>query len=364
MKRNTFRRDKNEIKDALTGRAIAEHYGVKWRQSGTVQARSQTCPIGGTHGGDTPFHFRLDDGRWDCKVCCVSGDSLALIAAYEGLDTTKNFERVLEIADVIAGDPTSRAAVIHKLSLAAARINPELAEGYEGDSHDKAKEVWDLLGQYSRHSGCQSCRDYLKVRGCGRLIGKFDIVRDSNSDPGNKGGRVRRVRGPSVALYSLRDSRIINVATRQAPDVRSENGTETWHDTSPVAKVMMLGQCSTLGTMIHSLAEVERHGGAIIVAEGITDSLTAVLAFPDAIVVGANGASRMAVVTEAVARIAAAQGRHVHVAADNDDPGLKGAHAARRAARAAGLAAECCHTIDLEGCKDLNEWWLMHGGEL
>ena len=353
------RHDKGEIKSRLSGRDLLNFYGAKWRESG-AQARLQDCPLGGRHGGDSPFHVRLDDGRWDCKVCGVSGDSLALVAAYEGIDTARDFERVLARASEIANINPSGLAVANDNRRA---IVEPTAEG-ETAAHLKASRMWRGLGVANENTRRGLRAQYLKMRGCGALIDRPDLVRFRNFGFRRADGVPMRFMGPSVALYSLLDSRLINVATRQVPDERSLDGIETWTSAdAPTNKAPVLQGCTTRGTLVHSLADVERHSGDIIVCEGIVDTLTAVLAFVDSIAVGANGAGRVALVTAAVASIAARQGRHVRLAFHNDESGIRAAKAARLAALEAGLPPEQFHLIPLEGFNDLNDWWLAQGGE-
>lgn len=331
----TARIDVEEVRAALTRDAVVGRFGLRvYGLPGSRWLRVRECPACG-------HVFRRLAGAgvcigvrgWHCLRCEASGDLLDLVARLSNHDIKREFPAVLQLGADLAGvvaieDPRERERRRRQLErqAAARRAADERAE-LEGrdEARASASRTWaGLLPHHDRGA------DYLAGRGLdAALLERRGVVR--YTDAGE----------PSVALRD-RHGQVWNVLRRRFGDVDP--------------KVMGLRGGKAAGTLAGTLDDIIG-GRDVIVPEGAMDTLTAVQAWPDATVLGANGAGQVAnVVRGAAPRVRLAGGRLVLVV-DPDAPGRRAAVEAAKVAISAGLVLDASLRIVEFKDQDLNKAW-------
>jgi phage/plasmid primase-like uncharacterized protein len=321
--------DRDQIRVELGVERVMDAFGLR----GPIRNgwyRLALCPRCGEKSSREAVAIEASSGRWlhhgrersaggDC-----SGDLFDLVAACEGLDARKDFAKVLQRAGQLAGysahDPDlDRRVQARLIQIQAAEELDRLARL---DAAASAAEHWDALAH--RHPKGET---YLTRRG----LDPYALpVRYSND------GDV------CVSLNSASGA-VLSVATRllepgQRPKVLVRKGT------------------TTKGTMVDAVSDIV-HGRDVVLAEGLMDALTARVAWPRAVVLGANGAGNLAAVAKsAMPRIKLA-GARLFLVPHDDEPGVRAMTAAGQIALAAGLQIGAqLRVIDLHE-PDLNAAW-------
>lgn len=319
-----------EVRQALTVRAVLDAYQHPVRRGGHDEVESSACPRRPDHSRRA-FTANLTTGRWRCFPCGIAGDPIRLVAEFENLSDRDDFPEVLlraaEIANVGPSmlDDTERTA--RALRYRAERAKREQAERIHRAEREraavpKATGYWQDL--VDRH---QAGERYLRERGVIDILAR-DVVR---FDPRHGGA-------PSIALYT-RDGQIRNVVRRRPPELGEP-------------KTPGLPACPTAGTLVGSLIALR---GDVVVTEGLMDTLTAQIAWPDATVLGAHGASNLAAIVRAVSPLIT--GRLLLVP-HNDKAGREACSIAGRAAVDAGLSPSTGNLVIVSHHhKDLNDAW-------
>ena len=333
--------DRDDVLAALSPAAVLNRFGVKGRRTGR-EFRTKQCPNCGPRSRES-VTVNLETGRWHCHAHGCGGDLLALVARLAGLDARRDFTHVLDIAsDIGSVEPratTDPAATAQRRAEFAERIARREAQELEGARARRAAAIamastlWAGLARRSLEG-----ERYLAERGLARF-GAPDIVRFT------RGGDV------ALALRTA-DGLVVNVVTRYLP------GRDT------TTKVRGLAGCPTLGSFGHSLADISG-GRDVVLVEGVFDTLTALALWPDAVVLGAHGASNVPKLgAHAVRRIALCRGR-LALVPHADAAGSTAMSAAGCAAVEVGLRLDRdLHVIEVaDGVKDLNEMLVSHGRE-
>ncbi len=319
---------REDVIHALRIDLVIGRYGIKGRRSGR-EFRTKLCPSCGLRSRDSVV-INLDTGRWIDHAHGCSGDAFALIAGFEGLDAKTQFSKVLELAAEIAGvvavsDPTERAR--RRTDVARREELRREAEASENeqrrqDAIKRATACWGRLA-------CSSSRgeSYLLSRGVADVRGR-GLVRFTDD------GDI------AVALNSA-DSEIINVVRRRI---------------SGEPKVLGMAGCPTAGTLVDPIADIA-HGRDVVLVEGVFDALTARIAWPSAVVLGAHGAGNLPGIAEAAARRIAVARTRLLLVPHADEAGERAMIAAGRIAIAAGLQLSASLVVIDCGAKDLNDGW-------
>lgn len=326
-----MRLDAAEVRASLQVEQVIHAYGLKAKRRGS-QYRLSECPRCRHRSSSEAIAIDATSGSWlhhgaERPAGECSGDILDLVAACEGIDTRRDFRRVIARAAEMAGlsDTLSELEREQRLQAARDRARRDAAAELERLKLNRstATTEWERLAHRSEEG-----EQYLRSRA-------LDV------DPLIARDAVRFSRlGPVVAIRDA-DGCPMSTATRQ---LRGE------------PKVLALTGHSTKGTMIDAVCDIV-HARDVIVTEGVADSLTARLAWPDAVVLGANGAGNIPRVVElAIMRVKLAQTRLLLVPHD-DEKGIKNVTEAGRIAIAAGLELhEQLVVVDLPA-KDLNAAW-------
>jgi len=327
----TAQLDIEEIRRALTTRDVLEHYQWSTKKSGR-DLESKACPQRPDHSRRA-FVITPRNGRWYCHACGFGGDLFTFIGQVERIDFPAVLERAAEIAKVIPSTiPDAERAERHtrwkrEREEEERRETAELA-ARNAAAVPKATAHWDSLP--TKHSRGV---DYLFERRVGGVVQFQDTVR---FDP-SRGG------SPAIALYSSKGE-IRNVVARQVPELGEP-------------KAPGLRACPSAGTLINAVSQIET-GRDVVITEGVIDSITARLAWPSAIVLGAHGwANLPKIVTVAAPRIREAKTRLVLVP-HQDHFGFQGALEAAEIAINAGLSIRRGTLVVIKtGAKDLNDAW-------
>jgi hypothetical protein len=331
------RLDADDVRAALGAEMLIDRYGVKGRRSGR-EFRTKLCPACGPRAREA-VAINLPTGLWHDHARGCSGDVLDLLAGLAGINRERQFPALLELAAAIAGvlptvtDDAKRAhRRAEQLARAERRRAAEQAETAARRAHaiGSATARWKALAPRS-----VAGERYLVERGVLGVLG-LGLVRFTDA------GDV------AIALHTA-DGFIVNVARRRI------DGREP--------KVLGMAGCPTAGTFVNSIADIT-HDRDVVLVEGLFDALTARLAWPRAVVLGAHGGGNVPRIAAAAARrIALARARLLLVPHD-DEAGERTMIAAGRAALAAGLAMGS--TLDVIDCgsKDLNDAWLAGWGRV
>jgi hypothetical protein len=318
----------DDVRAELSAVQVIQAYGLRGVLRGS-QYRLRECPRCHEKSRREAIAIDARTGSWlhhgferNAGGAC-SGDVLDLVAACEGLDCRRDFARVMERAAQIAGvTSVSDVDREQRQRQIAERVRADAVAELERmvSNRNTAGATWN---SYARFEG-RGMR-YLEGRGLrAAALVDADAARFAPD-------------GVAVAIRDV-EGRAVNVARRIY-----EPG---------VAKVMTMKDHSTRGTMIDAVADV-RGGCDVVVIEGVMDALTARIAWPAAVVLGANGAGNVPKVVEsAIARIKLAGARLSLVPHDDE----AGHHSAIRAGQIALAAGVEPIIVEYEQ-KDLNDAW-------
>jgi hypothetical protein len=325
----------DQIRLELGIERVMDQYGLKGVKRGGWY-RLKQCPKCLEKSSSEAIAIQATSGRWlhhgrerNAGGEC-SGDLFSLVAACEGLDARKDFRTVLDRCAQVAGisaevsDPESERRIQERLRQREAEERAD--QLMRQQAAVSAAAYWDTL--FLRHDDGEK---YLGRRGLSpsRLIAAQAVRFNSHGDI-------------CVAIRNA-SSTVTTVATRHL-----EPGDRP--------KVLVRKGTSTAGGMIDTVADIH-HGRDVVVVEGVVDALTARLAWPDAVVLGANGAGNIApLVRSALSRVKLARSRLILVP-HADVAGIRAVTAAAQAAVAVGLQLDCdLSVVDLP-CPDLNDAW-------
>jgi len=327
--------DAIEVKSALSTRAVLEHYGWKAKRSGD-EYESTACPERADHSRRA-FVVNANSGRWQCFPCGTSGDLFDFVGLVERLAMPGDFRAVLAKAAEIAGvAPSSLSAEERRQrheQWQAKRREDEARDREERRRRDseaipKATSYWSELSTKDSRGF-----DYLCSRRVQDVILLDDVVR---FDPKHNGS-------PAVRLYSSTGA-IRNVVVRRLPELGEP-------------KTPGLYQCPSAGTLIDPVTRIEPERD-VVVTEGVMDTVTARLAWRDAVVLGAHGAGNLPKVAQVAAPLVARARSRMLLVPHSDEAGHEKALEACRHALDAGLSVrKGTLAIVKHGEKDLNDAW-------
>jgi hypothetical protein len=331
---------RNELKAALARAVedIFERHGARFRGQGRNR-RTSTCPL------RAEPHSRWDavrvtaDGLWRCEPCGKGGDVFHALAGFLNLDAEKDFpERARAGAELIGfvleepADPAEarrRREAFEKAHAerAAARRDREEREAREvAAAIVDAGKLWPRLPTRS-----EAGEAYLR----GRQLDTEVLIR---------AGAVRfgRCGDPTVALHDVAGG-VVNVVRRVI-----EPGD---------FKALGRPRCPNDGTLVGKVTSIEK-GSTVVVCEGVVDSLTALLAWPGSVALGAHGAPQYGgVVAMAARRLVKVGGGRLLLAVDHDDAGDKAYQAGILAILEAELDLDSVEVAEIGTHHDLNDAW-------
>lgn len=326
--------DADEVKHALRAQAVLDHYAIRYKRAGD-QLESKSCPRRPDHDRRA-LVINRNTGLWWCHPCNYGGDLLHLVAELERLEIVRDFGAVLvkaaDIAGVTAVEMNDDERAQRRQQLRQQRSTEEAAEHAERAQRDHraiaiATERWARLAR-SHDRGVA----YLTARGV-RAALQYDLIR---FDPAHEGS-------PSIPVHT-RDGQIRNVVCRRFPEIGEP-------------KTLGLYRCPTAGTMVNSVRDIER-GRSVVLVEGVFDAITATLAWPHDIVLGAHSSQNLPAIAKLAAARCAEVGTRLVIVPHNDKSGYSGSRGAATAAINAGLSYRDGSLVIVHtGVKDLNDAW-------
>lgn len=310
--------DVAEVRARLTAETVLDAYGPRQIRSGRRKGRVYRladCPRCNVTSKRGAIAVYKKDGewRWRHHGADCGGSMIDLVGALAGVDTARDFGRALEIAARLAGilTDTSTDDLVRRLAERelSDRMQREQEVAEDRERRLVSAREWSAISE--RHAIGEA---YLRSRGLDpehywmRRCVRYSLAGDI-----------------CVRLHSLEDSELVTVTRRLLVP-------PPWDATRKIHTP--LGG-TTRGTLCGRIVDV---GPAdTIVTEGILDTLTAKVIWPDAVVLGASGAGQLARVVERAARRAVRFGGRLMLVPDNDDVGRQQAIRAGYAAIEAGL---------------------------
>lgn len=327
--------------------ALLRAYGIAFRRGGgRNQLCSRDCPTD-RHSDNDAFRFDEVKKLWQCFKCNTKGDVFHWIAAMEGVDCGREFPAVL-----------ARAAEIADVDLQAMK-SAEWAAKNEERQRERERRYQDQMELERRAAGDASARAaanwgslflhheegvaYLASRGIVRIprFVRFDRRDAAFADSFSADG------SPAIAVRDLDKGEICGIVRRRIPPFTFRPGT----------KAPTLTGTRGNGTLAGAIADIGA-GQDAIVLEGIVDTITASVLWPDAVVLGANGTGPMnTVIVHAAKRVRRLRGRLFVVShADAKQQGQKAVAKGMRIACGLGLRpGNDLRIVELDGAKDLND---------
>jgi hypothetical protein len=332
----TAQLDVEEVRRALTTHAVLDFYG--WEAKGTRNdLESSACPARADHSRRA-LVISVRTGRWQCFPCSSSGDLFDFIAGVERLAIPADFGAVLTKAAAIAGvgpsELTAGERAARKLEWTREQARRREAERVARAARDAAALV--TASAYWRSLPATHARgiEYLGARGVARALELGDIRFDERH-----GG------APALALRTS-GGQVRNVVVRRPPELGEP-------------KTRGLYDCPTAGTLIGSIHSIEAVGTRdVTVVEGVVDAITATLAWPHDIVLGAHGACNLPAIAQLAAPATRRARRRMRIVPHADRVGFEAALEMIDHAHRAGLTLKdgSLEIVQL-GAKDLNDAW-------
>ncbi|MCX5746731.1 MAG: hypothetical protein NT062_30015 [Proteobacteria bacterium] len=339
---NPARLDAADVRAAVKPIDVFAYFDWKFRPSGS-QFRLAICPRCGEQSSGIAV---ARDGSWihhgheHAAGGTCSGDALNLVAAFAGLDTKRDFVKVLELAAEIAGVEAQPLSEPERAQRRADRDRAAADRQRQDDLANaaalreaklKAAMAWKrmLPKRWSLDGDAHLRRRGFDGPAVQRLV-DHDYVRLSPS------GDL------CIPMWSYADGELVNVA-RRVLDPKGDD-----------PKTPVLSGCPITASLVGRVQEIR--AGDTVITEGITDTLTAVIAWPNGLAIGAHSAGQLgALVAAAAPRVKACGGRLLLVP-DRDARGEAAAKVAIPIALEAGLRInETLIIVDVKPHKDLNE---------
>lgn len=285
------RLERDAVLAELRAGDVVTHFAIKSRTIGD-EIRVGICPACGPRSRKDSVAINLVTGRWVDHAHGCAGDLLALVAGLCGLDVRRDFERVLEIAADIARvgpnvDPEAVKRALEQRAAEQRAAEDARAKRQQAAIH-RAGLAWrELARHHSRGERYLAIERGLDVD----ALLRRDLVRFAQAGD------------PAVALWSSAGT--VRNVVRRALD----------GDT----KVLGMAGCPTSGTLVGRVVDLAR-GMTVVLTEGVIDTLTACLAWPDALVLGAHGAAEMPTIAKVIAPRVAQLGGELLICGHNDPP--------------------------------------------
>lgn len=350
------RYDLDEIRANLSVDLVLDHYGIEVERPARGNWRGHQCPL--EYHRKSPGAFAIDPetGLWICYAGCVgadgtrrlAGDLFTIIAIREELPVTREgFTAAVPIAAELTGvapgvvfSPAERAARDKTRRDAIERRKREQAAArreHRARSIAEATAYWNALAARGAPG-----EDYLRSRGLLAVVARGLVRFD------------RRDRDSIAMPLRTYDGMIANVIRRRLP---------AWAPTAD-DRFRPLPGLWAKGTYVGAIAEIgaaaDAHGPEleVVLAEGLADSLTAVLAWPRAVVLGARSAPELPEIAGHAAPLIAKHGGRLLMVPHRDDAGFTDTKHAIDVALAAGLRLDAGTLAIVDHSKDdLNASW-------
>lgn len=308
------------------------------------------CPL--EYHNHSPRGFTIDPDRrlWICNCCGIGGNLYTLIGHKLGLKTRgSDFLKIKAVAAEIAGVSARQLTAEERAQHIAAAHEKRERDERERMSRlqferawaiEHATAYWNALPTRNRDGEAE-----LRRRG---LLGALErgLVR---FDPLGEWLSAGVKDSIAIPVYSA-DGKIVNVRRRRLP--RYVHGPDGQRFSPVHSYISDYGY----GTYVGAVTDVQA-GRDVVVAEGFADSLTGALAWPSAIVIGAQSCSNLPELAKHIAPRVARYGGRMLVCPHRDNDGIRHAACAGEIAIGAGLRLDETLLIVSYPGDDLNDSW-------
>ena len=340
--------DLDEIRAELLISDVLEEAGLERGLSGRFQ-----CPF---CASENPTVLAIYQERAYCHRCRQGGDVIDIIGNIYDLEFKDALKVAARLAGVEPGAPPSpeilakrKAERAKRAAERAAKLALKRDQGIIGST-----EKWHVLQHawWRDARRRQLCAQYLASRGLDRALelksrGLLSFAAWEDGAP------TIPIYGFDILDPALPTNPVVNLAWRRVEP-----------DADP--KVMVRGGCTTTGTFGESW-RLKGDSTRIALVEGVIDYLTAaVLSITDnrcgwQLVLGAHSAGRIPMIVSALADHPILGHRyratHLVLVSHDDGPGGAGETAEQQAMHEAASRGMAVSRFDLEGHKDLNDWF-------
>jgi hypothetical protein len=377
--------DRSDVASNVAGRVptILAHFGIQAHQLGREYKTSQ-CPECGPRSRNDAVSINGDTGAWKDHAHGCRGSVFDMVALYAGLGRN-NFRDALQLTAEILGVAPLTANAIEREIMRSREQHRLHAQRSQQAAEDAARlalartvapVIWQTL-QW-RNAECET---YLQRRGLGALVTHACGETATLVDRVNLHNRAD---GPIVSdaivkfapvVRATDAGRMVNRLAVCVPVRDFHNGAKV----NVVARALEPGN----GPKVYGLPKLPKQGafGAwlpnwgrlgtgpdqirnVILVEGLMDYLTARLAWPRALVLGADGAGELHKIATAIAPTIAKSGARLTIVPHRDgatpnltSAGQRGAEAAIKTAIDGGLRVNRTLYIQRLPTNDLNDAW-------
>jgi hypothetical protein len=382
----TFSRyDRAEVAAAVAGQVpgVLAHFGIENRKFGD-EYKTAHCPDCGPRSRRDAVAINAITGQWQCHAHGCHSSIVDLVALYAGLQRS-DFAKALQLtAEIIGIAPSStneserqarRSQAQQRLLEQQRRQTDEDAQR-DAQARTTAPTVWQSL-QWRNAEG----EAYLHKRGLGELVARgigeradlVDTVNVHNRGDGpvlsdvilkfapvrvmSETARMLDVPAICVPARCFVNGSIVNVVSRAIQPIKDRKVFGLPKLPKQGAFGAWLPNWGRLGSEPHDINRV-------ILVEGLVDYLTARLAWPRALVIGADGSNMLPKVAAQIAPTIAKTGTRLLIVPhrDGETPsvnaaGQRAAIEAIKAAIAGGLRMNITVGFLHLRANDLNDAW-------
>lgn len=344
--------DRDDVLAALTLDAVLAWTGTEVCRPAVGDWHGRTCPSGIYHSHSSRAFVVSPEPphKWVCNCCGTRGDILTAIAAHAGITTRgADYPRALAIAAEIAGVPARQLTDEERAARRAAARERQAQQHREALQREQFERAWGIEHATAYWEALPTSNTagerYLRERGLHGAIARGLVRFDPMGEWLSAGVR------DSIATPLLTaDGQIVNIRRRRLP--RYVHGPDGQRFSPLPSCISGYG----LGTYVGAINDVAASRDTVLV-EGFADSLTAALAWPDALVIGAQSASNLPGLGEHIATRVRRHGGRMLVVPHDDDSGIRHAEAACLVAIHEGLRLDETLVIVNLRAPDLNDAW-------
>lgn len=348
------RYNRADVAAAVAGNVpiILSYWGHRCTDHGS-ETKCGHCPECGPRTRADSVAINNETGAFYCHARGCHGSVFDLVAGYAGLGRDRFPEALRLTAEFLGVGPAAtspherakqRDIAQERTAAQQAKVTAEKLANLTL-ARKEAPLVWQCL--QSRNADCEG---YMVKRGLAPLVGCDSLVRFAPIGADTALGYLLNHHAVCVPVYDF-DGLQVNVVARAIAPVGDR------------PKVIGLPQVNKRGSFGRYDATRIRPDTNVVLTEGVFDYGTALLAWPDAVVLGADGASELHKVAAVVAPAIASSGARLTLVPHRDldasgksGAGQRGVIQAGKAAIRGGVRLDKIR-IERLPANDLNDAW-------